>query len=98
MSRQPQPLAIAQSPCDQCLFSKNRIVSKERFKEIVKDCLHGDDHFLCHKGTLEGIKIVCNGFYTRYDSKSIRIAEALRFTEFVDVMNLSPYILSLTKR
>lgn len=83
-----QPLKIAKTQCDQCLFSKNKIVSEERKKQIIKECLDTDDFFLCHKGTLAGMKVACAGFEVRYNPKTPRLARVLNFFEEVDPNNL----------
>lgn len=70
-------LQVCEKQCDQCLFSKNRIVSAAAMKDILKKCAHQDTHFLCHKGTIKGKDIVCRGFYDRYDSKVIRMIKWL---------------------
>lgn len=79
-------LLIMRSPCDQCLFSKARIVSEKRAREVVATCLREDRHFECHKGTLEGEEIVCANFYKKHgkDVRSIRLAHALDVVRFVD--------------
>lgn len=65
--------------CDQCLFSKNKIVSDERRREILEGCKAEDRHFECHKSTLAGVPVCCRGFYDadRGDSTNIRVAKAL---------------------
>lgn len=77
-------LEVKKEQCNQCLFSNNRIVSKERMKSIIKGCQQKDTHFECHKGTLEGKNIVCRGFFDRMTSQMIRIAGRLNMIEFVD--------------
>ena len=77
-------LHIKKSECDQCLFSKNRIVSAKRMKEIVTGCRRKDTHFECHKGTIDGKEVVCYGFYSRFTSQMIRIAGRLGMIKFVD--------------
>lgn len=76
-------LKVCENQCNQCLFSKNRIVSKSRMTEILKSCSKKDNHFLCHKGTLAGKEVVCKGFYDAYDSQMIVIAKRLNVIEFV---------------
>jgi hypothetical protein len=50
--------------CDQCLFSRNRIVPRERAAEIVKECKRKKSHFICHKATIDGNEdIMCRGYY-----------------------------------
>lgn len=57
-------LLIMDRQCDQCLFSKNRIVSKPRATEIIRSCLATDTHFICHKS--DNYPIACRGFYDAY--------------------------------
>lgn len=76
-------LEIKETQCDQCLFSKNRIVDAKRMKEIVTECRRKDTHFECHKGTIEGKNIVCHGWFTRFTSQMIRIAGRLNMIKFV---------------
>ena len=77
-------LKVASKPCDQCLFSKRRIVSLERKEDIIKGCLEEDKHFECHKGTIADVPLVCAGWYKRFDSGSIRLAKHLNLITLVD--------------
>jgi len=70
--------------CNQCLFSKDRIVSGERMKEILRDCRKNDSHFICHKSSIEGGNDCCRGFYDTQDANIIRIAQRLNCVEFVN--------------
>jgi len=70
--------------CNQCLFSKDRIVSGERMKEILSDCRKNDTHFICHKASIEGENNCCRGFYDKQSSSMIRIAQRLNCVEFVN--------------
>jgi len=70
--------------CNECLFSKNAIVSDERRKDILNDCRKDDNHFICHKATIEGKEICCRGFYDTQTSQMIRIAQRLNVVEFVE--------------
>jgi hypothetical protein len=79
---------VCDKPCAQCLFSKNRIVSAKRVKEILTDCAQKDTHFQCHKGTIEGKDICCRTFYDTRTSQMIRIAQRLNKVKFVDVNTL----------
>ena len=70
--------------CGQCLFSKNKIVSDSRKANILKGCAANDNHFTCHKATIENEDICCKGFYDTQSSNMIRIASRLNMVEFVD--------------
>lgn len=76
---------VCDKPCDQCLFSKDRIVSAARMKQILKDCRESDSHFICHKATIAGKDVCCRGFYDTQTSQGIRIAQRLRMVEMVSV-------------
>lgn len=82
-------LKVFKTRCDQCLFSKNRIVSNQRAAEIIKDCLKKQTYFICHKATIEGESVMCRGFYDEmgYHSQQLRIAERLNAVEFVEQKN-----------
>lgn len=76
---------VMQNPCDQCLFSKNKIVSDQRRKEILQTCAREQTHFSCHKGTMEGKDVCCHGFYRAfpYNSVGMRFAAAMGIVLFV---------------
>lgn len=80
-------LKVYKECCNNCLFSKNRIVSSQRAKEIIKDCIGNQNYFVCHKATMKGDEeIVCSAFYNKigYKSQMIRIAQRLNVIEFVE--------------
>lgn len=82
---------VQKTQCDQCLFSKNKIVEDSRKEELIKECLKKDTHFVCHKQQISDHKgaqlgLCCRGFYDRYpDTRTIRTAQVLRILEFIQV-------------
>ena len=56
-------LLLAARRCDQCLTTRNRIVSGARAAEIVRGCRRDDVHFQCHKGSLAGVNLHCRGVH-----------------------------------
>ena len=70
--------------CGQCLFGKDKIVSSERKRSSLKDCRQNDNHFICHKATIENKDVCCKGFYDTQTSGMIRVASRLNLVEFVD--------------
>ena len=70
--------------CNECLFSKNKIVSDSRKSNILKDCVRNDSHFICHKATIDGEDICCSGFYKTQSTNMIRISRRLNMIEMVD--------------
>lgn len=81
-------MKVCEKKCDQCLFGKNKIVSNQRRKEILNNCVKTDSHFQCHKGTIVGEDIVCNGFYSSYSTNLIRIMSRLGGIEMVNPESL----------
>lgn len=76
-------LKIMKKKCDQCLFSKNKIVSDSRKKGIIKECKERQNHFVCHKTD----NVVCAGFNEKLGeyAQSIRMAGRLGIIEYVEV-------------
>ena len=81
---------VCETKCDQCLFSKDRIVSKERMVQLIEQCKKDDTHFTCHKASNAGRDVCCRGFYDQYDSQMIQIAQRLNMVEFVDPLTGKP--------
>lgn len=77
-------LKVKKECCGKCLFGKNKIVSNERKKDILKGCLQEDNHFICHEATIEKKEVVCAEFYKRQSSQMIRISQRLGMIEMVD--------------
>lgn len=75
---------VCDKQCDQCLYSKKRIVSKARMLQIVRGCRRDDRHFICHKHSMVGADVMCRGQYdTQPPPQMLRIAERLGMVEFV---------------
>ena len=70
--------------CNQCLFSKDKIVSNKRRQQILSDCRQNDNHFICHKATIDGDDICCNGFYKSQTTNMIRISQRMGWIELVN--------------
>jgi len=76
---------VMSKQCDQCLFSKNKIVSDARMRQVLKECARTDTHFVCHKSSMVKGTACCRGFYDRDPDASnlMRIAGKLGAVEFV---------------
>lgn len=79
---------VTEERCDQCLFSKDKIVSDSRRKEVLNDCSSNDSYFICHKATIAGRDVCCKGFYETQTCNVIRIAQRLDFVQFVALDSL----------
>lgn len=87
-------LLVCAERCDQCLFSRNRIVSADRAREVIAEARRADAAFLCHKHTVrrlvglsEGAQanVVCRGYFDAVGSDVllIRLAHLLGNIVFV---------------
>jgi len=80
---------VYEKPCENCLFTENRIVPPERASEVIKDSIENQTHFICHKSTMgdarNGDQVCCSKFYDEAGSKiqKIRLAKRLGIVDFV---------------
>lgn len=77
-------MKVKKEKCDQCLYSDNRIVSKKRAAQIMKDTIKNDCNFECHKGTISGDEIICRGSFDHHPGQMARIAGRLGMIKFID--------------
>lgn len=80
------PFLLARERCDECLLTPERIVSAGRAKQIVRECERKDNHFICHKGSIEGLDLACRGFYDSFPGRGQlrRISERLGMVVEID--------------
>jgi hypothetical protein len=78
-------MKVFDKPCDQCLLSKNAIVSHARRREIIKECIEKQTHFICHKATIQNKDVCCKTFYDELGHRSqlVRIAQRLGVVTFL---------------
>ncbi len=74
---------VCEKRCDECLFSKAKIVDEQRKLQVLKDCEKSGRYFLCHKSTMVGKAVVCRGFFDEGKNRACQIAERLGLVEFV---------------
>jgi len=55
-------MKIYKKRCNQCLFTKNKVVGNARKKEVINNCLKNDSYFICHKSE----DTCCKGFWDNY--------------------------------
>jgi hypothetical protein len=76
--------------CNECLFGPDKIVSNERRSEILREITQRDSHFICHKATIEGLKVACRGDWDQRACGQLgRIMGRLNAVEFVDEASLT---------
>jgi hypothetical protein len=81
-------LQVFNSRCQNCLFEQDRIVSSERAKEIISECIDQNTHFICHLSTMnDNGNVCCRGFYDTCGDQiqKIQIAKRLDLIEFVEL-------------
>lgn len=92
-------MKVMEKQCNECLFSKNRIVTTTRMRSILAECARKDSHFICHKATQEGEDVCCRGFYdTQPPSQLMRIAGRLNMIRFVPLQASSSLNLEKGKK
>lgn len=80
-------LLVAEAPCKECLFSKNRLVSERRKRQLLKECYETGTYFICHKATLKGRAVICHSFAKSTNgagNQAIRVAQFFRCIQYVD--------------
>lgn len=70
-------LVLSAKKCSQCLCSPQRIVSKDRARQIISDCLTTGNHFVCHKSP-DGEVVHCRGVHDLHESNAFQFAKRLR--------------------
>lgn len=70
-------LHLASKQCDECLFTKNRLVTGERAAAIIRECKQEDKQFICHRGSEAGVNLHCAGMHKLQPSRSYRLAEMI---------------------
>jgi len=80
-------LNVCHKLCDQCLYSKNKIVSDERKEELLQSLQRSSYYFVCHKASILGVKVMCRGYYEANQDTSTLIAleHELELVNFVDL-------------
>lgn len=90
-------LQVCDRVCDECLFSKHRVVGSPRMKELIAGAIAADAHFICHKHSLradlsEGAvtwqqaNVCCRAYYDQIGPRVlvIRLALMLGIVVFVN--------------
>jgi hypothetical protein len=88
---------VCAEKCDECLFSKRRLVGGRRVKELVDAAIERDAHFICHKHSVRSLlsggqisekraNVCCRAYYDEIGDRVlvIRLARMLGIVVFVD--------------
>lgn len=76
-----KPFRVYQDRCNECLYSKDKIVSDARRRDLIEQTKDG--WFVCHKASILGESVCCKGNYDSWPSKTRQLAEELDLIEFV---------------
>jgi len=77
---------VQRKMCNQCLFSKNKIVSDKRKAQLLKECRDNNNHFICHKATIKGERVTCRAFYDKCTNIQIsQLLESIGEIQFEDI-------------
>ncbi len=74
--------------CDQCLMSKNRIVSGDGAAKVIAETRRKDCSFICHKSP-RGRQIACCGHHDKIGGQMARIAGRLGVIVEIDPATLA---------
>lgn len=77
-----ESLLVCAKRCDQCLFSKAKVVGDDRQAALLTSCRRSGKYFICHKSAA-GRPVICRGFFDEVPNQAIRVARLLRIVRFV---------------
>jgi hypothetical protein len=75
---------VSSKVCDECLYSKHKIVDEAAKKAILEECRRKGSYFVCHKFTISGEAAVCRGFFNKEPNQTCQVAERLGLVIYVD--------------
>lgn len=69
---------VCAEECATCIFRKGNLMQLQpgRVRQMVDDARRDESTIVCHK-TLDGDHAVCRGFFDRYPTQPLQIAERL---------------------
>lgn len=84
-----QQVTVCKRSCNECLFTKNKIVSDARKAEVLEDCERDHTHFICHKASLAGKDIICAGFYLQRTTPFLEIMKQTGRVLFIEPTDIT---------
>lgn len=79
-------MKVYSHPCQNCLFSKEAIVSPKRVAQVLQDCVETQTFFICHKASIKGEEICCSTFYERMS----HLIQAVKIEQFLGTVIMVP--------
>lgn len=88
--RLPMGFYVCATQCDQCLFTKDRVVSGRRAAQLIRDAVANDRFFECHKHSLRDAAptdrhVCCRAFFKRLGDRVWPIRYARMTAGIVEV-------------
>lgn len=76
---------VQREECSTCIFRKGNVMHLHagRVRNMVDEAIAAESCIVCHQ-TLDGDGAVCRGFYDRYQTPPLQIAELLGVVREVD--------------
>ena len=78
-------LRIMARRCNECLYSRNKIVSDRERDHVLKVCELTETHFICHKASNAGHDVMCRGHWERTKYSTLRNRLAIGLGVVVEV-------------
>jgi len=74
---------VAARMCDTCIFRPGNLMSLQegRVESMVRQATRNESCITCHE-TLSGFQAVCRGFFDRYATAPLQIADRLVYVVF----------------
>lgn len=93
INKRDTELLVCDKMCDECLYSKNKLVSDSRKEQILYQLEQVNDYFICHKASLVNERVMCRGYYEKnktdtYNNPVILLAAKLKVLKFVNVIEV----------
>jgi len=77
-------LKVCRKACDECLYSRRKIVGDDRRASLLEKCRRDGTYFICHKHTLRGQAAVCRRFFDEESNTACQVAPRHGIVVFVD--------------
>lgn len=76
---------VQREMCPTCVFRPGNLMALRsgRVREMVDGARENESAIVCHDTLGTGANAVCRGFYDRYPTQPLQIAERLGLVEFV---------------
>jgi hypothetical protein len=77
---------VCSEMCETCVFRPGNQMHLRpgRLKQLIAENIENDAGITCHKTLLQEERAVCRGFFDRYKTTPLRLAEALSMIEYLD--------------